>query len=594
MMGCDIEESNVEPNRVVVELDLPFALHISSEPLEIPVAGVTTRVSFHKVQREVPDQRLRIAEGDFSLVEDRYGAVSYSTVRVEMATQGLPPPPAGFPLGAWPLEIAISAINTFLVHYRRSTGLSWIKQISPASLWSYEVDWFVDDVPIRTYRGTHGKGVTLPIAGIKKELEDSIREAAARGDAAPLPGQLILDARDALDHSDEKTAIILGQTAVEVALDDTLAANFWQKRVSLPKVKIALDRSRKIISYESAVEKAGIRTKLEGGPRLAIGRTPADDATLWHEWETAYTLRVAAVHRGQRISYPQASAAIDTYKRLLEEYLSAGVATTVLSVAELVDRSLFDIRAALNHEPDARLKGVVQQAIPIIKKYLVFRHIGLHPIHSLRQLDIFAQDDGDALAIWVDPNGGYNDNSYEIAKVLTHWRLRAMDYPFVRVSLDLPPGVSRVGWQIVAETLQKCVLDLPASELLRSAGYDVDAVAERWLDATIAELCRVDFVPPRSNEVEHRTLPLKLMSWYSRLPSHSHRKLLEVVDRVAPAVTRDLRNMVEAIDRSGFSTQSQCVEAMRACHDILVMLDSCLVYDPIRRLIYHSSGPRRY
>lgn len=584
----------MEPNRVVVELDLPFALHISSEPLEIPVAGTTTKVSFHKVKREIPDPRLRIDEGDFGLQEDRYGAVSYSTVKVEMASQGLPAPPAGFPLGGWPLEIAISAINTFLVHYRRFTGLSWIKQISPASLWSYKVDWFIDDVPIRTHWGTHGRAITLPIAGIKKELEDSVREAATRGDAPPLPTQLILDARDALGHSDEKAAIILGQTAVEVALDDTLVANFWAKRVPLSKVKKALDGSKKIISYESAIEKAGIRTKLEGGLRLAIGRTPTDDATLWHEWETAYALRVAAVHRGQTVSYPQASAAIDTHKRLLKEYLSAGVATTVLSVAELVDRSLFGIRQALDHEPDARLKGIVQEAIPIIKKYLVFRHIGLHLIHSLRQLDIFAQDDGDALAIWVDPNRGYDCNSYETAQVLTHWRLRAMDYPFVRVSLDLPPGVSRVGWQIIAETLQKCVLDLPANELLRSAGYDVDAVAERSFDAILDELCGVDFVPPRFNEVEYRTLPLRLMSLYFRLPSHRRAKLLEVVDRVAPEVARDLRNMVEAIDKSGFSTQSQCVEAMRACHDILVMLDSCLVYDPARRLICHSSGPIRY
>ncbi|MGB5931699.1 MAG: hypothetical protein WBH57_01350, partial [Anaerolineae bacterium] len=169
------KRSKVEPNRAVVELDLPFALHISSEPLEIPVAGATTKVSFHKVEREVPDPRLRIAEGDFGLVEDRYGAVSYSTVEVEMATQGLPPPPAGFPLGGWPLEIAISAINTFLVHYRRSMGLPWIKQVSPASLWSYRVDWFVDDVPIGSDWGSHGRGVTLPIAGLKKEVEDSIR-----------------------------------------------------------------------------------------------------------------------------------------------------------------------------------------------------------------------------------------------------------------------------------------------------------------------------------------------------------------------------------------------------------------------------------
>ena len=590
------KKSEVEPNRVVVELDLPFALHVSSEPLEMPVAEATTIVSFHKVKREVPDPRLRIAEGDFGLVEDRYGAVSYSTAKVEMATQGLPAPPAGFPLGGWPLEIAISAINAFLVHYRRFTGVSWIKQISPASLWSYQVNWFVDDILIHSWSPGHVRGITLPIAGIKKEVEDSVREAATRGDVAPLPEQLILDARDALDHSDEKAAIILGQTAVEVALDDTLVANFWAKRVPLTEVKKALDRDRrrKIISYESAIEKASIRRKLEKGLRLAIGSTPADDATLWHEWETAYALRIAAVHRGQRVSYPRALAAINTYKRLLEEYLSVGFATTILSAAELVDRSLFGIREALNHKPDTRLKGIVQEAIPIIKKYLVFRHIGLHPIHSLRQLDIFAQDDGDALAIWVDPGRGYDDNSYEIAKVLMHWRLRAMDYPFVRVSLDLPPGVSRVGWQIVAETLQKCVLDLPANELLRSAGYDVDALAERSLDATVGELCRANFVPPRSNEVEYRTLSLKLMSLHFRLPSLSCPKLLEVVDRVAPEVARDLRNMVEAIDKSGFSTQSQCVEAMRACHAILVMLDSCLVYDPARRLIYHSSGPRRY
>lgn len=151
-----------------------------------------------------------------------------------------------------------------------------------------------------------------------------------------------------------------------------------------------------------------------------------------------------------------------------------------------------------------------------------------------------------------------------------------------------------MGWEIVAETLQKCVLDLPVNELLKSAGYKVDVVAERSLDAILGELCSANYVPPRFNEVEHRTLPLELMSLYFRLPSRRRGRLLEVVDGVAEDVAQNLRGMAKAVAESEFSTQSECVEAMRACHSILGILDSCLVYDPARRLMYHSSGPIAY
>ncbi|MFC1938941.1 hypothetical protein ACFLWM_02165 [Chloroflexota bacterium] len=108
--------SNPKANLVTINFDLPFPVHISEEPLDINVRGITCTLQFDKVTRETIDPRLRLDGGEFDLTEDRFGWVRYSKVNVSIPLSQLPPVPPGIKQDEWPVEIAISAVNNFLAH----------------------------------------------------------------------------------------------------------------------------------------------------------------------------------------------------------------------------------------------------------------------------------------------------------------------------------------------------------------------------------------------------------------------------------------------------------------------------------------------
>ncbi len=95
-----------------------------------------------------------------------------------------------------------------------------------------------------------------------------------------MPWKLILlDAENALSKGDARLAVILGQTAIEGAVEEFLIYSFRDKRPPIDDVSTTLGlKKEKILSYESAVQKASIHKKLSKGLQLAAANDLSTDA----------------------------------------------------------------------------------------------------------------------------------------------------------------------------------------------------------------------------------------------------------------------------------------------------------------------------
>jgi len=90
-------------------------------------------------------------------------------------------------------------------------------------------------------------------------------------------------------------------------------------------------------------------------------------------------------------------------------------------------------------------------------------------------------------------------------------------------------------------------------------------------------------------------LPLQLMGLYFGLDDDKQRQeLLDLVSKRAPEISTRLANLLKAVQEVGYETREDCVRLMVKCHNCFLALDSCLVIDPKKHLVYYSSGPRQY
>ena len=192
-----------------------------------------------------------------------------------------------------------------------------------------------------------------------------------------MPWKLILlDAENALSKGDARLVVILGQTAIEGAVEEFLIYSFRDKRPPIDDVSTTLGlKKEKILSYESAVQKASIHKKLSKGLQLAAANDLSTDAMLWYEWQAANATRVACVHHGYSPSLRKARTVIDTYWRIYREHLEKPISNRGATMTDWVRDSTDAVAVALGQPPSRNLSDLIQEAIPILKKRLVIYHL---------------------------------------------------------------------------------------------------------------------------------------------------------------------------------------------------------------------------
>ncbi len=585
--------SNSEEDLVIVDFDLPFPVHISSEPLLIDVKGIPCKLRFEKVARENIDPRLRLDGGDFDLTEDRFGWVRYSKVNVSIPLNKLPPVPLGTKKDDWPVEISISAVNNFLAHYRELLNAPWIRRLNPTEVWAADVIYSEKGIQKKIVSHKRLHQLKPPIIGIDKGVERTLRERLHASQQVSPWKLLLLDAEDALSRGDTRLAVILGQTAIESAVGELLIFKFREKKLSLKDVRAQLDK-KKALSYESAVEKATIRHKLTRGLLLATGDDLSIDSTLWYGWEVANATRVSCVHHGYAPTLMRARKVLNTYWQVFRAYLEKIFSELNDETIDWAGDSINALIQAFERTPSIRLSDLIVEFLPKMKKRVVLYDLDWLPVAMDRNVNIMSEDRGDLLAIWLDPDEDYDKNQMLIAKALIHFQFLWEGYPRTKVSDTLPLEVYRTGWELVSETLTQMVLRLPEMDRLQKLGFPIDKLAKESFEATLRHFLAVDYVAPQPNEVRVRTLPLEVMALYFSLDEESQKKLIDVVSNRTPDSVEYIKRLLKAVQETGYETREKCVELMVKCRDCLSLMDSCLVVDPKERLVYYSSGPHAY
>jgi hypothetical protein len=587
----------VKTDSVTVDFDLPFPIHVSDQPFDVDVKGTTCELQFQKITRDSLDPRLRLGGGDFDLDEDRFGWVRYSTVNVSIPLNQLPPPPSGIKHDEWPVEIAISAVNNFLAHYRDLLNASWIRRMNSTEVWASDVTWFKEGVPKRTVSHRRLHKISPVIASIDSETEGILRQRLKESQPALASRQLLLDAEEALSRGDTALAVILGQIVVEGAVTTLLIWKCHQNKPSLDEVRSKLPylSSEKALSYEAVVEAALVHHKLSTGLNFAIGRDISKDATLWYEWDVANSVRVACVHHGHKPSLRKARKALNTYRRVYHEYLEAGLPNVSDISADYGSDGINAASQALNQTPSERLCSLIRRVLPELKKSLLFYHIDRYPITKFKSVNLMAEDRGSFIAIWLDPNEELIKNEAHIARALFHYELIRKGYPYAKVADTLPDETTRTNWELFCEVLGLAVLGLPENKYLREAGFNIDELIQASFESTRGQLLAPDFADPPIHELDAWTFPLQLMGLYFGLDRDEQRQeLVELVSNRASGISTRLSCLLKAIQEVGYETREDCVGLMVRCHNCFLALDSCLVIDPLQRLIYYTSGTRRY
>jgi hypothetical protein len=586
-------ENKLKADLVKVDFDLPFPVHISGEALKVDVRGTTCTLQFEKITRETIDPRLRLGGGNFDLIEDRFGWVRYSKVIVAIPVSQLPPTPPGIKQDEWPVEVAISAVNNFLAHYRDLLNAPWIRRMNPTEVWASDVTYFEGGIAKRTISHRRLYQLKPPIIGIDAKLESSLRERLKESRRV-LPWKLLLlDAEDALSRGDTRLAVIMGQTAIEGAVSELLIRKLLEKRPPLADVGNKL-KVRKALSYESAVERAGIDQKLSSGLKLATGSDIKTDTMLWYEWDVANATRVSCVHHGYSPPLKQTRTVLNTYWRIFREHLEGPLMNDTALVVDWVGDCINALTQALGQSPSKHLCELIQMTLPTLRKRIAFYHIDLLPVAMDRNVNIMSEDRGDLLAIWLDPDENFEKNEIHVAGALIHFQMTEEKYPYAKVSDSLPLEPYRTGWELISQTLTQMVRRLPENERLKKAGFAIDKFIKESFEATQKHFVAPDYVAPQPNEVRARSLPLEVMALYFDLDDHRRKQLLELVSKHAPICLPYVDRLLKAVNQTGYETREQCVQLMVKCRDCLMMMDSCLVVDPKERLVYYSSGPQSY
>lgn len=589
-MGDAVEKT------VTVDFDLPFPVHISNRPLDVDVKGIKCALRFDKLQREHIDPRLGLGGGNFDLLEDRFGWVRYSKANVSMPLSQLPPVPLGVKKGEWPIHIAISAVNDFLAHYKDLMNLPWIRQMSPTEVWTADVNYIEKGLPTRTVSYKRMHQICPPIVGIEDKREQILRSRLQQAQRASHWKLFLLDAKESLNREDSRLAVVLGQIAIEGAVCEALIYKFLESHPSVKDVRTGLKLKKNVLSYEEALEKASLIGKLAGGLNLAFGDSIEKDITLMYECDVANATRNACVHRGYSPSLKEATKVVRTYWRVYREYLEKWLPSHEAVAVDYVSNSINAVDQAFGRPPSKSLYNVIQETIPILQKRLVFYHIRSLPVHLDRKSLLGqAEDRDDSLAIWLNPAKDFEDNQIFIAETLIYFELKSKGYPYSKVADSLPFEEGRTGWDAVSETLTQVVLGLPINDRLREAGFPVNRKAKRSFEATRARLSASDYSEPESNEARARTTPLEVMQLYFSLEvDEEKQELLDLAEKKLPNYIEDIRCLLEAVQQHGHGNSEECVRLMVKCRNCLLMLDSCLVVDPKRRLVYYSSGPKSY
>lgn len=298
---------------VTISASLPFPVRVNADPYQIDLDGTVWILTFERIQRTNPDERIAGAGTTVDLEQDRHGQLAYSRVTGRASIDDLQEP----------LPMFLAALNRLILHFRDLFYEYWIRPVEPNDL--YQVTTEVDGHFTHTLTFGRGGGATLPHVGLTDAANAKLVAALQSGKDVPVWRQMHLDARDALSLGRYEDCVVLTWCALETACRGALPGMAYSAGLEIGSLAARLNshnrRQKPSLSYEEAVELSGGLKIVETAAELTNPQIYASEGVVT-SIELAYRLRNKVAHQGARIYPKHAQEAWESVDFVLQKALS--------------------------------------------------------------------------------------------------------------------------------------------------------------------------------------------------------------------------------------------------------------------------------
>ena len=347
----DIERQDIAGLTVKVTFDLPFCLYLDDGLYQVAREGWTASVHLERITQTHLDPRLGIDQATTELIRDRHGRLRYSRAAVELPGKALIEKELRRQAEAGELEAqegvvsvtltieriisgfgdvafqeAFGAVNRLIEVYRQVTDQFHTRRVSREEIFRADIQWYQNGEPLGgTYYGAFGHGMSLGPRGFDDQAMERLRSLLNSTRPIPVAIALFQDAKDRLDRSEYRLAVIDARTALEVFVDEVLLGYFSAPGTSLEEACRVLDvESRKVQTLEDALQHSLINRKLGHALKQVLNLDLHDgDPQLWQRWLRAKEIRERGAHRGQEVGRIEAIEAINTMGEIMESIRNA-------------------------------------------------------------------------------------------------------------------------------------------------------------------------------------------------------------------------------------------------------------------------------
>lgn len=551
-------------SRVTIRATLPFPVRVEPTPYDIKYGEVVWRLTFERVQRENPDERIAVkGTQNIDLQVDRSGQLAYSRVTAETSLNSA---------DESVLQLFLGALNFFISHARDVLGEYWIRPLRAAELYLPTV--IIDGVGSTYFTPALGGAFTLAVVGLSKGANERLIAATQSGKEPPVWRQMHLDARDALSVGRDEDAVVLAWSALESACRQNLpgmahraglgVGDLWD-RLGRPRGRKGTASKEPPLSYEEAVG------RVSGGLKIVEETAALGEPQIYHASSVsgsvalANRLRNRIVHQGVRVRHHDAERVWQSVDFVLQSALS------LRNVDPPPPTSSWE----------TRFGGVRPEVAQFASSNRV-RLVVAQPEGPFFDMELI----GDELWLRFATDMGEASASFLVRTEWDSWR-RCSEEGKPHLVEGPPCDVLLSGLVSFEVTgLNRAVCLAEALAALTGEGEPVTGAAGYAASRTIGSLAAGPTIDP--NDARHSVAAARLAAYLSILSEERITHLLGPLRPGQPEIARLSARWARAMAANDPGDAHGRCAALRAIHADGMWLDTIQVLCPVERLIYGS------
>jgi len=570
---------------VDIVCSLPFPLYAEGE-YQVAFNFGTVTVNSRRIRQAHIDPRIGIAAGNFELTADRRGMASNTELTIAMGWAMFDRLCDQFDRSnktSMLQGVAGVVVNRFIESYRHASRIEWVKKIDPRELFTLDVQTIYANGMVE---GEHIQafgqgGITLPIVGLGDEKQSAFQRSLESGANPPIWEEFQLDAQDAFNRRDLRSAVIWGHSAVEVLALEIVLASVRNSDMSVTQAASLLGKSgdwrrtlNRCLSLEEVVQAVDDIRKVE----FVLFEASEIDESRVYELCTRYE-RLAAdrnnvLHSGGRLSLGAARSHIDTVEEILRglssksnlEAIQTSIPRSAIKVLEdLIDRPPLPQLTSLIKEAE---EAGMETTIWSMPSYPIKRigHSDGVAVHLIGQTD---------LRIYVPPRRrlANADWELELTRLFTRIAVEREGWPITVVADSTPGHQNLEAYGLVAEIISDTVLGWVVDRRLQEAGIDVNERADKIARGIERYLKAAEFVEPSWGEMNYYQIPLQVVMTQYPNPANAER-LIRLLERKAPRIAKIAQEMMGRVERIGWQSSASCATLMLLLKGNLMILDT--------------------